>query len=57
MLAATSAAISPAVVVTLSITSAIVKSTDPLSDGGCHASDGNLDLATRTLTGKMLEWS
>lgn len=27
------------------------------SDGGCHASDGHLDLATRTLTGKMLEWS
>jgi hypothetical protein len=27
------------------------------SDGGCHASDGHLDLATRTLSGKMLEWS
>ena len=27
------------------------------SDGGCHASDGRLDLATRTLTGKMLDWS
>ena len=27
------------------------------SDGGTHASDGHLDLATRTLTGKMLEWS
>jgi len=27
------------------------------SDGGCHASDGVLDLATRTLTGKLLDWS
>lgn len=27
------------------------------SDGGCHASDGHLDLASRKLTGKMLEWS
>ncbi len=27
------------------------------SDGGCHASDGHLDLKTRTLTGKMMEWS
>ena len=27
------------------------------SDGKCHASDGLLDLKTRTLSGKMLEWS
>ena len=27
------------------------------SDGGCHASDGHLDLESRTLTGKMLEWT
>jgi len=27
------------------------------SDGGTHASDGQLDLASRTLKGKMLEWS
>jgi hypothetical protein len=27
------------------------------SDGKCHASDGHLDLKTRTLSGKMLEWS
>jgi len=27
------------------------------SDGGCHASDGHLDLKTRTLSGKMMEWS
>jgi len=27
------------------------------SDGRCHASDGHLDLKTRTLSGKMLEWS
>ncbi len=27
------------------------------SDGKCHASDGHLNLKTRTLTGKMLEWS
>ena len=27
------------------------------SKGECHGSDGHLDLATRTLTGKMLEWS
>jgi hypothetical protein len=27
------------------------------SDGKCHASDGELDLKTRTLSGKMLEWS
>ena len=27
------------------------------SDGQCFASDGHLDLATRTLKGKMLEWS
>jgi hypothetical protein len=27
------------------------------SDGGCHASDGQLDLQNRTLTGKMLEWT
>jgi hypothetical protein len=28
-----------------------------VSDGSSHASDGHLDLATRTLKGKMLEWS
>ena len=28
-----------------------------VSDGTLFASDGRLDLATRTLTGKMLEWS
>ena len=27
------------------------------SDGRCHASDGQLDLKSRTLSGKMLEWS
>jgi hypothetical protein len=27
------------------------------SDGRCHASEGYLDLKTRTLSGKMLEWS
>jgi hypothetical protein len=27
------------------------------SDGRCHASDGRLDLKSRTLSGKMLEWS
>jgi hypothetical protein len=27
------------------------------SDGKSHASDGHLDLKTRTLSGKMLEWS
>ena len=27
------------------------------SDGNSHASDGLLDLKTRTLSGKMLEWS
>jgi hypothetical protein len=27
------------------------------SNGECHCSDGHLDLATRTLTGKILEWS
>ena len=27
------------------------------SDGGCHASDGHLDLKSRTLVGKMLEWN
>ncbi len=27
------------------------------SDGGCHASDGHLEFQSRTLTGKMLEWS
>jgi hypothetical protein len=27
------------------------------SDGRCHASEGQLDLKTRTLSGKMLEWS
>jgi hypothetical protein len=27
------------------------------SDGKCHASDGELDLKTRTLSGKMLDWS
>ena len=27
------------------------------SNGECHASDGHLDLATRTLKGKILEWS
>ena len=27
------------------------------SDGGCHASDGQLDLKSRTLSGRMLEWS
>jgi hypothetical protein len=27
------------------------------SDGRCHASDGQLNLQSRTLSGKMLEWS
>ena len=27
------------------------------SDGGTHASDGRLNLASRALTGKMLEWT
>jgi hypothetical protein len=27
------------------------------TDGRCHASDGLLDLQSRTLAGKMLEWS
>ena len=27
------------------------------SDGNCHASDGVLDLKTRTLSGRMLDWS
>jgi hypothetical protein len=27
------------------------------SDGRCHASEGQLDLKSRTLKGKMLEWS
>ena len=27
------------------------------SDGKCHASEGPLDLKTRTLSGKMLDWS
>lgn len=27
------------------------------SDGKCHASDGQLDLKTRTLSGKMLDWN
>jgi hypothetical protein len=27
------------------------------SDGNCHASDGVLDLKSRTLSGKMLDWS
>jgi len=27
------------------------------TDGNVHASDGVLDLGTRTLSGKMLEWS
>jgi len=27
------------------------------SDGKCHVSDGQLDLKTRTLSGKMLDWS
>ena len=27
------------------------------SDGKCHASDGHLDLKTRTLSGTMLDWS
>ena len=27
------------------------------SDGECHASDGHLEFQSRTLTGKMLEWS
>lgn len=28
-----------------------------VSDGSCHASDGHLDLKSRTLKGKMLEWT
>ena len=27
------------------------------SDGGCHESDGHLDLKSRILSGKLLEWS
>jgi hypothetical protein len=27
------------------------------SDGKCHASEGQLDLKSRTLSGKMMDWS